>query len=620
MWQLCVPAPIHHESVGKWDADDVASAAFCSRRESRCSSKYYIRGLLRQMLIRIHVAPHTHTRTRATHAHSHTRKSVTQMFGPVALRFRPTNTASRWQVDPVLTAPNLNDSQHVLDLRVGVRAHHGEDVDEVRLDGLAGDHHLEDPDAGAALPLPVLGVRVHALEHVEGFCGVEEVAHAVAVVGDEVQQVQRVVGVLRLQVQLPGVARVAVHDVAAREPADEDVALLVILVLDEQQRLLGGLVVPARGERDAVVPVEVVVVVHVRLDAVQVDVHVVELLEQEEARGHALAAGDGVALGRRRAHELEVLLRVLQVLGRPAHLPDRGVDDALEDVLLRRRRLEVLDELPRLRDAVAVVVVVVAAHLAAAFEVVDYEVEPRLRDAVHEPRQLLQREVPLVEDDGVVRDEIVRREVVALVHEHLEHLIGRLAVVELVVVAGLEVDGEGRVREGLQVDGEDLQRHVVVVELVVAHGHVHVEREVLAVLQEQALVDVRGLLEVRPQVVDGGERQLVPVVVRGDFLVVAHELVLVVHLVRDVEEDAVAQVPVRPLEGLLLGALVHLHVVEAARLEEIHLLRELAGVRRDELLVAVERAVEVIEVEGAVARPHQVVLLLAGAALDVEVH
>eukprot|EP00968_Pinguiococcus_pyrenoidosus_P016808 scaffold1638_cov258-Pinguiococcus_pyrenoidosus.AAC.32 len=267
-------------------------------------------------------------------------------------RLRPSTL--RWEKDIVVTTPLLDGAHHVLDLRIGVGADHGEGLHHVRLGGLPGHQQLEDANARPPLALPVLGIGVHPLQHVEGLGRVQEVAHAVAIVGDEMQKVEGVAAVLGLQVQLPGVARVAVHDVAPRQPGDEHEALLVALVVDQQQRLLGRFVVPPRGQRDAVVPVEVVVVVHVRLDAVEVDVHVVELLEQEEARRHALPTGNGVAFRRRRAHQLEVLLRILEVLDRAARLPDRRVHDALQDVLLRRRGLHVLDELPGLGDAITV--------------------------------------------------------------------------------------------------------------------------------------------------------------------------------------------------------------------------------------------------------------------------
>ena len=70
------------------------------------------------------------------------------------------------------------------------------------------------------------------------------------------------------------------------------------------------------GQRDSVVPVEVVVVVHVGFHAVQVDVNVLELLEQEEATGHALSAGNCVALAGTRSNELEKSLGVAQILRR----------------------------------------------------------------------------------------------------------------------------------------------------------------------------------------------------------------------------------------------------------------------------------------------------------------
>ena len=54
----------------------------------------------------------------------------------------------------------------------------------------------------------------------------------------------------------------------------------------------------------------------------------------------------------------------------------------------------------------------------------------------------------------------------------------------------LEVDSQRTVREGVEVHLEDLEGDVVVVQLAVAERDVDVEREVLAVLEEQALVHV----------------------------------------------------------------------------------------------------------------------------------
>jgi len=56
---------------------------------------------------------------------------------------------------------------------------------------------------------------------------------------------------------------------------------------------------------------------------------------------------------------------------------------------------------------------------------------------------------------------------------------------------------------------QDFQAHVVVIQLAVAQRDIHVQRQVLAVLQQQALVYIRGLLKVAAQVVDRRQRKLV---------------------------------------------------------------------------------------------------------------
>ena len=63
------------------------------------------------------------------------------------------------------------------------------------------------------------------------------------------------------------------------------------------------------------------------------------------------------------------------------------------------------------------------------------------------------------------------------------------------MIACFEIDGNGRVREVLQVNGQDFLRDVVVVQLVVAESHVDVQGQVLAVVQQDALVDVNRLLK-----------------------------------------------------------------------------------------------------------------------------
>lgn len=168
---------------------------------------------------------------------------------------------------------------------------------------------------------------------------------------------------------------------------------------------------------------------------------------------------------------------------------------------------------------------------------VDDQVEPGLGDQVGQLRQDLQRALAIPEHDQVVPDEGVVLPAAGDVLQRLEVRLGLLPdLVQAVGVAGLEVGGQGAVRVGLHVRVQDLLRqggsgrasrrearlqgpvldegdahlgHVIVVELGVAQRHVDIEGEELAVLEEEPLVYVRGLLVVPPQKVDRGKGQLV---------------------------------------------------------------------------------------------------------------
>jgi len=413
--------------------------------------------------------------------------------------------------------------------------------------------------------------------------------YLIAVVGDQLEQVERLGGLLELEVELPGQARLVVADVAPGQPAEEHVVVLHLVVLDEQEGLLGVLEGAAGRLRLAVVEVEGVVAVEVALDGVEVDKDVVEVADEEEVGGHALAAGDGVAVAGGAAHQLEVLLRHLQVLLGVGLLAHGSVDHALEDVLVGLRRVHVLHELVRLADV-------------ALLQVVDDQVEARLGDHVHERRQRLQGALAVLEHHQVVPEQVLgeREGQRGRLQQVLQLHLGRLAVVQPVVVARLQVDADRRVRVVLQVDGEHLLRDVVVVELVVAEGHVDVERQVLPVLEQVALVDVDGLLVVVAHVVHGGERELVGQHVL-QLLVQAHELVLLVELVGHVEEDADLQGRLGPLQRHLLGVLVHAEHEEAAG--EVG--EDLGGrlVLGQDGLVLLLGARHVAHVEGAEADP-----------------
>jgi hypothetical protein len=158
--------------------------------------------------------------------------------------------------------------------------------------------------------------------------------------------------------------------------------------VNQKQRLLRSFVVPCGGKGQGIVVVEVVIVVHVGLDGVQIDVHIVELLHEEEARGHALSSysrqrereterdrdrqreterergqeserrglrdremtWDGVAFVSRGSNKLKALLSNFEMLSAVGSLAEASMDHTLQNIFLRGGGLNVFDELMSLVD------------------------------------------------------------------------------------------------------------------------------------------------------------------------------------------------------------------------------------------------------------------------------
>ena len=85
-----------------------------------------------------------------------------------------------------------------------------------------------------------------------------------------------------------------------------------------------------------------------------------------------------------------------------------------------------------------------------------------------------------------------------LVLQTFQLLLCGLPIVEPEVVAGLQIEGNGRVREVLKVNSQDLLGHVVIVQLVVAESHVDVQCQILPVVQQYSLVNINSFLVVGP--------------------------------------------------------------------------------------------------------------------------
>mmetsp|Transcript_1767 Transcript_1767/g.3941 ORF Transcript_1767/g.3941 Transcript_1767/m.3941 type:complete len:274 (+) Transcript_1767:1311-2132(+) len=185
--------------------------------------------------------------------------------------------------------------------------------------------------------------------------------------------------------------------------------------------------------------------------------------------------------------------------------------------------------------------------------------------------------------------------------QHLQFSLCCLAVVQLVVAAGLQVYSGDGIRVVGKVGLQNLQGNIIIVKLVVAEGDIHIQGPVLPLLHKQTLVYVGGLLEVTPQVLYGRQAELIlPGVAEG--LVLCHHGALVVPLVRRVEEDPRSQRRLRRLLGLILSLLVLGEGIQAARLVCVDVLIILL---LNSFVVGVDGLLVVAVVEVAVCEPHQ---------------
>ena len=212
------------------------------------------------------------------------------------------------ELEAVVLAPLLHHLHKVLDLGVVSILKQLDGLNQPLLAFLTGDHQLEDANRGTSLSLPELWIGVKSLEHVEGLHRVIELSHFVTVVGDQVKQTQTLIRCLHVDVDFPSQVLFFVHDVSATEPAQECVVVLQLFRLDLSEALFSIFVLTSGSTGNAEVPIEVIFVLEVGTDGLQVDQHIVELLQDEEAGGHALTTGNGVTLGRRGTDHLEEVL------------------------------------------------------------------------------------------------------------------------------------------------------------------------------------------------------------------------------------------------------------------------------------------------------------------------
>ena len=88
----------------------------------------------------------------------------------------------------------------------------------------------------------------------------EELAHFIAIVCNQVEETQRLIGSLHVDIDLPSKVWLLIHDVASAEPAQVDVVTLILLTLNLKKRFFSIFVVSRRSRSDSEVPVEIVIV------------------------------------------------------------------------------------------------------------------------------------------------------------------------------------------------------------------------------------------------------------------------------------------------------------------------------------------------------------------------
>ncbi len=98
---------------------------------------------------------------------------------------------------------------------------------------MSGDNELKRSSTSSPLALPVLRIGIHTLHEIERPRRIVKVAHLVRLVGDQLQQIERLRRLVELQVELPRQAWLVIANVASRQPAQVNIVVLDFLVLDQ---------------------------------------------------------------------------------------------------------------------------------------------------------------------------------------------------------------------------------------------------------------------------------------------------------------------------------------------------------------------------------------------------
>ena len=93
--------------------------------------------------------------------------------------------------------------------------------------------------------------------------------------------------------------------------------------------------------------------------------------------------------------------------------------------------------------------------------------------------------------------------------ENLKFSFGSFSVVQLIVIASLEVDTYYGVGMQAQVHSENIQADIIIVHLIVAKSDIDVDSMEILVLNQEFLIDLSCLLKVASEIVKCSHAQLV---------------------------------------------------------------------------------------------------------------
>jgi len=134
------------------------------------------------------------------------------------------------ELKSIFFAPLFHHLDNVLDLRIVNTLKHLDHILKSLFGFFTSYNHLENSNRCSSFTFPELWIGVKTLKDIESFSWVVELAHLIAVIGNEVQESQALVAGLHVDVDLPSEVWLEIHNVAFAEPRDVDIILFHLLV------------------------------------------------------------------------------------------------------------------------------------------------------------------------------------------------------------------------------------------------------------------------------------------------------------------------------------------------------------------------------------------------------